>query len=96
MNLSHRTVLSDSVRVPQVERGEVVLVGRYSHDTPKAAIVNPEDLAMLEDANKILNDIQAALAVPVDDLAERVHFDEDRPHGDAITDPARIRALLGL
>jgi hypothetical protein len=88
-------VLSNEVRVPEVPRGEVVMVGRYSEKTPKVALINPEDLAMLEDAHELLSTITLE-DVPVDELTVKTLATEDSPEPESITDPAAIAAILGL
>jgi len=71
------------------------MVGRYSEKTPKVALVNPEDLAMLEDAHDLLSAIVLE-DVPVDELTLKTLAAEDRPEPESVTDPAAIKAILGL
>ena len=71
------------------------MVGRYSEKTPKVALVNPEDLAMLEDAHDLLSAIVLE-DVPVDELTLKTLAAEDRPEPESFTDPAAIKAILGL
>jgi len=71
------------------------MVGRYSEKTPKVALINPEDLAMLEDAHDLLSAIVLE-DVPVDELTLKTLAAEDRPEPESVTDPAAIKAILGL
>jgi hypothetical protein len=96
MPLSHRSMLSNEVRVPDVPRGEVVIVGRYSEKTPKVALINPEDLAMLEDSHNLLKRIAELEELPVDELTLKTLAIEDRPDAESITDPSAIAAILDL
>ena len=46
--LKHENKQSNVLRAPAVPRGTAVIVTRYRADVAKVALVNPEDLAMLE------------------------------------------------
>jgi hypothetical protein len=94
--LSRRSMLSNEVRVPDVPRGEAVIVGRYSEKTPKVALINPEDLAMLEDSYDLLKRIEDLGELPVDELTLKTLAVEDRPDAESITDPSAIAAILNL
>ncbi len=87
---------SNDVRAPEIPRGEVVIVGRYSEKTPKVALVNPADLAMLEDAHNLLQAFGQLDALPADDLTVHTLGIEDRPDLRSIEDPDAIAAALGL
>jgi hypothetical protein len=89
-------MLSNEVRVPDVPRGEVVIVGRYSEKTPKVALINPEDLAMLEDSYNLLKRIEELGELPVDELTLKTLAVEDRSDPESITDPSVIAAILNL
>jgi hypothetical protein len=89
-------MLSNKVRVPDVPRGEVVIVGRYSEKTPKVALINPEDLAMLEDSYNLIKRIEELGELPVDELTLKTLAVEDRPDAESITDPSAIAAILNL
>jgi hypothetical protein len=89
-------MLSNEVRVPDVPRGEVVIVGRYSEKTPKVALINPEDLAMLEDSHNLLKRIAELEELPVDELTLKTLAIEDRADAESITDPSAIAAILDL
>ena len=96
MPLVHRSMKSNEVRAPEVPRGEVVIVARYTEKTPKVALVNPEDLAMLEAAHDILLGLGKLDGLPVDDLTVKTLAVEDRPDAESIEDPQQIAELLGL
>lgn len=58
-----------------------------------------------EEENSMCNNERAAradikpveLRIDIDELTERIHFDEDRPDpAESVTDPSIIRELLGL
>ncbi|HWD69183.1 MAG TPA: hypothetical protein VG293_03250, partial [Solirubrobacteraceae bacterium] len=90
------TVLANSVRVPKVHRGEVIMVGRYNEASPKAAIIAPEDLDMLEDTHTLMTHIAQAMDIPVDELTLKARALEDTPDAQSVTDPEAIIAALGL
>lgn len=96
MPLAHRSISSNDVRAPAVPRGEVVIVSRYSEATPKVALVNPADLAMLEDAHNTLQAIGQLDSTPADELTVRTLAAEDRPDARSIEDPDAIAAALRL
>jgi hypothetical protein len=87
---------SNDVRAPEVPRGEVVIVGRYSEKKPKVALINPADLAMLEHAHNTLQAIGQLDDLPVDELTLKTLAIEDRPDPQSIEDPEAIAAALGL
>jgi hypothetical protein len=89
-------MLSNEVRVPDVPRGEVVIVGRYSEKTPKVALINPEDLAMLEDSYNLLKRIEELGELAVDELTLKTLAVEDLPDAESVTDPSTIAAILDL
>lgn len=73
------------------------MVGRYSEDRIKAAVLNPEDLEMLEDSHELVEQLGRLDPVPLTDLELRVLEAEERPNARrAVEDPAEIKALLGL
>ena len=97
MPLLHRTIPSNEVRAPVVPRGEAIVVGRYRADKPKVALVNPEDLKMLEAAHDTLQAIGQLGPLPLDDLALKTLEIEDRPSPiGAIEDADQINKLLDL
>jgi hypothetical protein len=87
---------SNDVRAPEVPRGEVVIVGRYSEKKPKVALINPADLAMLEHAHDTLQAFGRLDDLPVDELTLKTLAIEDRPDPQSIEDPEAIAAALGL
>ncbi len=93
----HRTsVPSNSVRAPKVARGEALIVDRYAKE-PKVALVNPDDLAMLEESHDLLQTISKLEPLDLDDLTLKAIAAEDRPDPNgALEDPEKIAALLGL
>jgi hypothetical protein len=96
MPVSRRYVLGNSVRIPKVNPGEAILVGRYNKDTPKAAIIAPEDLDALEESQMLLTRIEQALEIHADSLTLKAHALEETPNESSITDPEAIVAALGL
>lgn len=73
------------------------MVGRYSEERIKAAVLNPEDLEMLEDSHEFVEQLGQLAPLPLSDLELRALESEERPSPQgAIEDPAKIKALLGL
>lgn len=96
MPLLHRSSTANEVRAPEVPRGEAVIVGRYGKDKPKVALLNPEDLTMLEDAYDMLRTVGTLQKIDVDDLTRKALRIEDRPDEHSVEDPDEIAAILGL
>ena len=97
MSFTRRIVKGDSVRVPDVSRGEAVIVTRYREDQPKVALVNPQDLNMLEESHRLLVSMGRLEPIDVDALTLKTLSQEDRPDpAAAIEDPESLKALLGL
>jgi hypothetical protein len=96
MAFVYRSMKSNEVRTPAVPRGEVIIVGRYSEKTPKVALVNPEDLTMLETSHNALLAAGQLRSLPVDELTLKTLAVEDRPAAESIEDPEAIAAALGL
>lgn len=96
MPFVHRPMKSNDVRVPDVPRGEIVIVSRYSEKTPKVALVNPADLVMLEHAHDTLQAIGGLDPLPLDELTLKTLAAEDRPNERSVEDPDAIIAALGL
>jgi hypothetical protein len=83
---------SSTARVPSVPPGTAIVFTRYGDE--KTVVMNPEDFRRLAELDDWLED--AVLApIEMSELAMKAHSIEDTP-GDAIEDPARIKALLGL
>lgn len=96
MALKHRTARSNDVRAPAVERGEAIIVGRYRDDNPKVALVNPEDLAMLEESYDLIQAASVVEPLPRSPLALKALAIEDQPDDDAlIEDPDTLAKLFG-
>ncbi len=97
MALERTTLRSDDVRAPKVPRGTAVIVTRYRDDNAKVALVNPDDLTMLEESHALLGAIGVLEGEPSSELALKALSLEDRPREDArVEDPERIAAILGL
>lgn len=97
MPLKRTTRHSNDVRAPAVPRGNAVIVTRYREDNAKVALVNPEDLTMLEESNDLLQAIAELDPLPVSDIARKALGLEESSHGDArVEDPQRIAAILEL
>jgi hypothetical protein len=89
---------SDQVRVPEVPRGTAVVVTRYREEVAKVAVVNPQDLAMLERSHELIEALHE-LAEPVEptdaELAAAAAAEGPRPE-QPIEAPAQIAAILRL
>ncbi len=97
MALARKTAMANDVRAPEVPRGEAIIVGRYSEAKPKVALVNPDDLAMLEASHDLLEALRGLEPPPVDELARLTLALEDRPNiSGSIEDPERIASILSL
>ena len=80
------------LRVPALEEGTALVVTRY--DEEKAVVMNPADFRRLAALDAALEAIVAAGLPTMTPLVLEAHRLEDEP-GDALEDPAAIRALLG-
>lgn len=70
---------------------------RYRADVEKVALVNPEDLAMLEESHDLLDALEEAAPSSLSGIAAKALRLEDRPDADArVEDPDRIAEILGL
>lgn len=95
MGLERETIKSNRVRAPAVPRGTAVMVARYRDDNLKAAIVNPEDLDMLEASHDMLQAAGRLEPLPLSDLALEAKRVEDRPDPDRLIEDAdQIAAIL--
>lgn len=85
------------VRAPAVPRGRAVIVTRYREDVAKVALVNPEDLAMLEESHDLLQTLAKLQPLPLCAAALKALRLEDRPdHAARVESAGRIAELLGL
>jgi len=97
MALQHQTRQADDVRAPAVPRGTAVIVTRYREDVAKVALVNPDDLAMLEEAHELVDALGALEREPLSDTAFKALHAEDRPDPAARVESAKqIAAILDL
>jgi hypothetical protein len=97
MALKHETKQADDVRAPSVPRGTAVIVTRYRKDVPKVALVNPEDLAALEESHEILEALGDVRPLALSRISEKALRLEDRPDERArVEDADRIAEILGL
>ena len=97
MPLQRETKQSDEVRAPAVPRGKAIIVTRYREDVEKVALVNPEDLAMLEESHDLLEALEAAPPTSPSTIAHKALRLEDRPDPDArVEDAKRIAKILEL
>ncbi len=88
---------SDEVRAPAVPRGRAVIVTRYREDVAKVALVNPHDLAMLEESHDLLRSLAELQPLPLCAAALKALRLEDRADDSARVESAgRIAELLGL
>lgn len=97
MVLAREIVKANDVRAPEVPRGTAMIVARYRDDNAKVAIVNPADLAMLEESHEMIQAAGKLSGLPISELTLTAHRLEDRPDAGALVeDPAEIAALLDL
>jgi hypothetical protein len=97
MALRRETKKSDEVRAPAVPRGRAIIVTRYREDVAKVALVNPEDLAMLEQSHDLLDALEEVAPTPPSKIARKALRLEDRPDPDArVEDAGRIAEILDL
>ena len=88
---------SDQVRAPFVPRGTAVIVTRYREEVEKVALVNPEDLVMLEESHDFIQRLGKLDPEPLSETAMKAIEVEDRPRPDArVEDPEQIAAILNL
>jgi hypothetical protein len=74
-----------------------VIVTRYREEVAKVALVNPEDLAMLEDSHEFVQALGKLDPAPLSDAALKAMEFEDRPRSDArVEDPKQIAEILNL
>jgi hypothetical protein len=75
----------------------VVIVTRYREDVAKVALLNPEDLAMLEESHDLVQRLGKLDPEPLSGLALVAMKLEDRPRAeDPVEDPDQIAVLLNL
>ena len=88
-------MLGNDVRLPPIAEGEVVVVGRYGHDKPKAVVLHPNDYATLRETAVIVGQLETSGSLSEGALEAREV--EDRPRDDRLVeDSASIAELLGL
>ena len=88
-------MLGNDVRLPPIAEGEVVVVGRYGHDRPKAVVLHPNDYAVLREMAVITGQLETWASLSEGALEAREL--EDRPRDDRLVeDSASIAELLGL
>ena len=74
-----------------------VIVTRYREDVAKVALVNPADLAMLEESHDLLQALGGLEPLPVSDAVLKALRAEDRPKAPRRVENAKqIAAILGL
>jgi hypothetical protein len=97
MPLRHRTRPADDVRAPAVPRGTAVIVTRYRAEAAKVALVNPDDLEMLEESHDLIEAAGLLDADPLSPTALKALWAEDRPDHHARVERAdQIAAILEL
>lgn len=95
--LQRETRKSDEVRAPAVPLGTAIIVTRYREDFAKVALVNPEDLKMLEESHDLLNAVGTIAPLSLSNLTAKALRFEDRPDPDArVEDADRIAEILEL
>ena len=74
-----------------------MIVTRYREEVAKVALVNPEDLAMLEDSHELVHALGKLDPAPLSDTALKAMEREDRPRSEArVEDPEQIAEILDL
>jgi hypothetical protein len=74
-----------------------VIVTRYREEVEKVALVNPADLAMLEESHDLVQALGRLEPVPLSETARKAIELEDRPQPDArVEDPEQIASILKL
>jgi hypothetical protein len=74
-----------------------VIVTRYREEVAKVALVNPEDLAMLEESHDLVQALGRLKPMPLTETALKAIELEDRPQPDArVEDPEQIASILNL
>ena len=97
MTLRRETKPSDEVRAPAVQRGTAIIVTRYREDVAKVALVNPEDLAMLEESHDLLDALDEDAPTSLSKITSKALRLEDRPDPEArVENPEHIAKILGL
>jgi hypothetical protein len=97
MPLQRQTKKSDEVRAPAVQRGTAIIVTRYREDVAKVALVNPEDLEMLEESHDLLDALGEVAPPSPSKIANKALRLEDRPDSGALVENAeRIVEILEL
>jgi hypothetical protein len=97
MALHRETKRSDDVRAPAVPRGTTVIVTRYRENAPKVALVNPDDLAMLEASHELVEGLGELESSPVSGIALKALRAEDRPAaGKQVESAKKIAEILDL
>lgn len=97
MPLKHESKQSNDLRAPAVPRGTAVIVTRYREDVAKVALVNPEDLAMLEESHDLLEALGSTRPASLSRIERKALRSEDRPDPDSrVEDAERIAELLDL
>ena len=95
--LKHESKQSNDLRAPAVPRGTAVIVTRYREDVAKVALVNPEDLAMLEESHDLLEALETAEPASLSRIERKALRVEDRPDpGSRVEDADRIAEILDL
>lgn len=96
MSLTRETKPSDEVRAPEVPRGKAIIVTRYREEVAKVALVNPQDLVMLEESHDLLEGFGGPQPEPASRLTRKALRLEDRPDPETrVEDPDQIAKLLG-
>jgi hypothetical protein len=80
-----------------VPRGTAIIITRYREDVEKVALVNPEDLKMLEESHATLEALEENEPAALSKLSRKALRLEDRPTEDArVEDAEQIAAILDL
>jgi hypothetical protein len=97
VGLQRKTQQADDVRAPAVPRGTAVIITRYRKDVAKVALVNPADLAMLEESHELLKALGKLEPEPLSEIALKALRTEDRPDtGARVENAEQISAILDL
>jgi hypothetical protein len=97
VSLERESKTANEVRAPAVRRGKAVIVTRYRRDIAKVALVNPDDLAMLERSHELLESAGQLEPPAASDAQAKALQAEDRPgKANRVESPKKIAEILEL
>lgn len=91
VDMHHIDVPGDRVRLPEAAEGTATVVRRYAKE--RAVVLHPNDFHRLSELDAFIAAAAALPALPLSDLAIRLHGEAETPSA-SVTDPVALRALL--